>query len=165
VGGPGGPHGSGTPRSITASGISAISIRVLGKNPPIVNYFNPPQHEVVVVGSEILECIPIDLRRADPEEIVLEGVSGDRKVLFNWGQVMKEGQVLQVIDPRNSRTTGFLPPPEKYIQLSGVFRSQMAGKGTREGNNNIDVLIFKSQIMTSALTNLRTASDPLPHSC
>jgi hypothetical protein len=121
------------------SGIILILIRVPEKSFPIgwFEYPDRPEQDVFLFESDLMQRIPEDQRFSD-QPLFLEVVSsGGGRVRLNWQKVLQE-----------SRT---------HIPQHGteIFESRMVGKGNTEGSQNLGYFIFSSQLLTSALINLR----------
>lgn len=124
------------------SGIILILLRVPGKSFPIgwFEYPDRPEHDVFLFESDITERIPSE-QRVPEQTIYLEAISaGGGRVRINWQKVMKEGRT-------------HIPQ-----QNTEIFESRMVGKGNTEGSQNLGYFIFKSQLLTTGLINLRNRS-------
>jgi Putative peptidase family len=119
------------------SSIILVLIRVVGKSWPVAwfEYVTVPDKEVFLFQSDLVDRMPIDERE---KEMLLEVLSaGGGRVRFNWKSVMKAGRT---------------HVPE---QGGEVFRSRMVGGGNTEGSTDSGDVVFKSQLITVALINIR----------
>jgi hypothetical protein len=120
------------------SSITLVLIRVVGKSWPVAwfEYVTVPDKEVFLFQSDLVDRMPMDERQ---KEMSLEVLSaGGGRVRFNWKTVM---------------TAGRTHVPE---QSGEVFRSRMVGGGNTEGSSDSGDVVFKSQLITVGLKNIRT---------
>jgi Jacalin-like lectin domain len=122
------------------SGVALVLIRIPRTVFPVAWLENPerPEHEVFLFESDIVQLLPLELRKDDPV-LYLEIISpGGGRVNLDWRRVMREGR--QQI-PQSS---------------SEIFQSRRAGKGSTEGSTDLGFFIFDAQFTTAGLINLRT---------